>query len=127
MSVPVDLSGLRDEVDRYGLEPYLITVSDDGRPHAVAVAVVWDGELMSTGAGSRTASNVADRPAVSLLWPPVDDGGYSLIVDGRAHSDPNGGRILVEPVKAVLHRRRAGGQGSDCVTVLASPNAAPAS
>jgi hypothetical protein len=122
MSVPVDLSGLRDEVANFGPAPYLITITADGRPHAVAVGVEWDGPLLSAGAGSTTWRNVAERPAVSLLWPPTSAGGYSLIVDGRARAEATGERVVIEPLKAVLHRRRAEGRGSDCVSVLtASP------
>jgi hypothetical protein len=113
MSVGVELEELREQVARFGTSPYLLTVSDDGRPHATVVAVSWIGDALVAGVGRRSAANVADRPEVSLLWPPVDEEGFSLIVDGRAVAD--GETVTFTPVRAVLHRRRADGPGSDCV------------
>jgi hypothetical protein len=51
-----------------------------------------------------------------MLWAPVEDGGFSLIVDGRASVD--GERVVLRPEKAILHRQAAGG-GSDCVKLEA--------
>lgn len=113
MSVGVALDRLHEEVTRFGSGPFLLTVGDDGRPHATAVAVTWEGSTLVAGVGRRSAANVAERPDVSLLWPPVDAGGFSLIVDGRATAD--GEQVVVTPERAVLHRRRADGPGSDCV------------
>ena len=42
MSIKVPLDGLREAVARHGHTPYLLTTSEDGRPHAVSVAVRWD-------------------------------------------------------------------------------------
>jgi hypothetical protein len=56
---------------------------------------------------------VTARPAISLLWAPVEDGGFSLIVDGAGSVD--GERVTLTPEKAILHRQRADGPGSDCV------------
>jgi hypothetical protein len=113
MSVGVELERLHDEVTRFGSAPYLLTVSDDGRPHATAVTISWDGDALVAGVGRRSAANAQSRPAVSLLWPPVDTDGFSLIVDGAAEVD--GENVKVRPDAAVLHRQRADGPGSDCV------------
>lgn len=113
MSVTVELERLQQEVARFGTAPYLLTVSDDGRPHATVVTVAWAGETLVAGVGRRSAANATDRPDVSLLWPPVDEEGFSLIVDGRASVD--GEQLAVHPERAILHRRRADGPGSDCV------------
>ena len=121
MSVPVGLDRLRDEVKRFGAFAYLLTVSDDGRPHAVAVSAVWsDDDTLTVSAGRTTLANARSRPTVSLLWPPVDEEGYSLIVDGGADVDDATSRVAVRAAKAVLHRARAEGAGSDCVTLLPS-------
>lgn len=113
MSVRVETGRLREESARFGSTPFLLTVSDDGAPHAVAVTVAWDDEDVVAVVGSRTAANAAARPSVTLLWPPVDDDRFSLIVDGTA--DVRADRVLVHPVRAVLHRQRATGGGSDCI------------
>jgi hypothetical protein len=113
VSVRVETERLREEAVRFGGAPFLLTVSDDGAPHAVSVTVAWDDEEVVAVVGSRTAANAAARPAVTLLWPPVDDAGFSLIVDGTA--DVRGDRVVIHPTRAVLHRQRPDGAGSDCV------------
>lgn len=123
--MPVSLERLREETAAYGQAAFLLTVSDDGRPHAVSVAVVWDGEDLVAATGRRTARNAAARPQISLLWSPIEAGGYSLIVDGTAsvEAGDDGGRVAVRPSNAVLHRSAAGPDGegacgSDCVPVF---------
>ena len=82
MSVPVDLPGLKTQSEQFGPLAYLVTVNEDGRPHVVSAVVAWDGDDLVAGAGRRTGANVSARPAVTVLWPPYEDGGYSLLVDG---------------------------------------------
>ncbi len=128
MSVQVDLEALGEQLEVFGFA-YLLTVGDPPRPHAVAVRpVLVDGVLTVEGLGRRTSANLEARPDVSLVWPPVEEGGYSLIVDGRASVTTDGARVV--PAHAVLHRpadhaaataSRAGttvtGCGNDCVPV----------
>ncbi|HEX5266104.1 MAG TPA: hypothetical protein VFW24_04975 [Acidimicrobiales bacterium] len=119
MSVPVDLEKLRDSVERFGALAYLLTTGADGRPHAVSVHMEWDAGRLVTRAGRRTVANAADRPSVSLLWPPVSDDGFSLIVDGSASVDSD--RMAIRPTTAVLHRQASGpgeASTSECVGVL---------
>lgn len=102
MSVKVDLAKLRDTMAEYG-GAYLLTVSDDQKPHAVAVQPVMRERAVAVGTlGNRTLANLVARPDVTLLFPPREEGGYSLIVDGRAFTDSSGAGI--EPRHAVLHR-----------------------
>ncbi|MGA2529890.1 MAG: pyridoxamine 5'-phosphate oxidase family protein [Acidimicrobiales bacterium] len=120
MTVPVGLDQLRSEAAKYGDAPYLLTVSDNGRPHAVSVRVSWaDGELKLPG-GTRSRANATARPEVSLLWPAFEDGGFSLIVDGSALVDD--GQIAIRPISAVLHRSLGTGgadhAGAECRPVL---------
>ena len=113
MSVGVELDKLQDEVARFGVTPYLLTVSDDGKPHATAVTVRWSGPDLVAGVGKRSASNATARPDVTLLWAPFEPGGFTLLVDGTASVDDE--QAVVRPERAVLHRQRADGPGSDCV------------
>jgi hypothetical protein len=124
MSIPVAIEKLKDETSRFALAPYLLTVTDDARPHAVAVAATWEGGELAMDVGKRSAANAAARPEVSLLWPPLEPGGYSLIVDGTAGLAHGGTRIRVTPTRAVLHRPAASadaakpGCSADCVPIL---------
>jgi hypothetical protein len=120
MTVPVGLDQLRFEAAKYGDAPYLLTVSDDGRPHAVSVRVGWREDQLTLSGGSRSRANAAKRPDVTLLWPAIEEGGYSLIADGAAAVEDE--QILIRPLSAVLHRSLAASQeheaGSECVPVL---------
>ena len=81
---------------------YLLTVRDDLRPHVVAVTPVWRDGSLEMDVGRGTGRNAAERPAVTLCYPPVQEGGYSLIVDGDASvSDQT---VRFTPTGAVLHR-----------------------
>ena len=121
VSVPVALDRLRDEVTRFGTHPFILTVSDSGRPHAVSATTAWDGDDLIAGCGRSTASFATARPEISLLWPPIEPEGYSLIVDGTATVDDQ--QIRLRPAKAVLHRSAPSPDplsscSSDCVTIL---------
>ncbi|SPM29117.1 hypothetical protein [Mycobacterium terramassiliense] len=87
---------------------YLITVGDDHRPHTVTVEPRMDEATLDVGLiGGRTRENLARRGEVTLLWPPREPGGYSLIVDGRAEVTDAPGetvRLGVVPERALLHR-----------------------
>ncbi len=103
MSVAVSLEELAEQVASFGSWPYVVTVSSDGRPHAVSVELAWDGAAFHGTAGRGTLANAAARPdAVTLLWPPFEPGGYSLIVDGTATVAD--GAFILTPATAVLHR-----------------------
>lgn len=101
MSVPVELSALRDRIVESGPAAFLITVRDGERPHVVSADVTWTEEHLVVPAGGRTATNVAEHPAVTLLWPAVGRD-YSLIVDGTG--EVRDGQVHVRPLRAVLHR-----------------------
>ena len=112
MSIAVSIERLRDEVARFGSTPYLLTVSDDGRAHATAVTVDWQGDELVMGVGGRSSRNVAVQPEVSLLWPPFEPGGYSLISDGVVRDIGNEQHGLRADA-AVLHRPAAAGQRAE--------------
>ena len=123
MSIPVDLDALADEMAPRAF-CYLLTVSDDARPHAVAVQPALTDGVVSVEAGRRTCANAGARPNVSLVFPPTNTDGYSLIVDGDATVD--GSTVRITPTRGVLHRPAhaptgssdgpvEGSCGSDCV------------
>ena len=120
MSVKVELDALADEVAQRPFG-YLLTAGDDGPPHSGAAVFSWDEGRLVTGAGKTTRRHVGQRTTVSLLWPPAEPGGYSLIVDGDAEivgaDDPDTATVHITPTWAVLHRPAEGG-GHDCAPVI---------
>ncbi|MGE2733630.1 pyridoxamine 5'-phosphate oxidase family protein [Mycolicibacterium vaccae] len=119
MSVKVDLDTLADALGDYSYA-YLVTVGDDFRAHTVAVdPLLADGVLQVGSVGNSTRRNASAHPAVTLVWPPRDPGGYTLIIDGAADTADDG--ITIRPTGAVLHRPAvpgtptASGCGDDCV------------
>ncbi|MCV7031279.1 hypothetical protein [Mycobacterium sherrisii] len=87
---------------------YLITADDDYRVHTVTVEPQLHGSSLDIGLiGGRTRENLARRGEVTLLWPPAEPDGYSLIVDGQAEvgeADGETVRLQVVPTRALLHR-----------------------
>jgi hypothetical protein len=133
VSIAVDLEQLRATIDTMARAPYLITVSDDGRAHSVAVAWTWHGDELDCAVGNRTLANARSRPDVSLLWAPNDALGYSLIVDATVTATAGNGDgdnvVRLQPTRAVLHRPApdgatlASGCGADCVPLVRSADA----
>ncbi len=106
MSLEVALEDLGDAVAERGFG-YLLTVGDDGRPRAIALTPELDSDTVSLvfhlgSAGTLDAA--AERPRVSVLFPPTDDDPYSLIVDGQAVVDTRAGTVAVRVERAVRHR-----------------------
>ena len=83
MSVKVDLDQLADALADFTFA-YLITVGDDYRAHTVAVDPVLARRRASMSAPSARARGRtwAHTTIVTLVWPPREPGGYTLIVDG---------------------------------------------
>jgi hypothetical protein len=102
MSVKVDLDQLAEALADFTFA-YLITVGDDYRAHTVAVVpLLSDGVLDIGPVGGHTRKNLAAHDGVTLVWPPSDPSGYSLIVDGTGQ--PTEDALKVVPTRAVLHR-----------------------
>lgn len=121
MSIGVAIGQLASTMANYRFA-YLLTVTNDGRAHAVAVTPSVSGDtLLLEGAGTKSRANAAQRPSVSLVWPPAQADDYTLIVDGQ--SSESGDGLAISPTRAVLHRPHAGGPGSptgcdsDCVPI----------
>ena len=120
MSAQVDLARLAEALSDYGFA-YLITVNDDYQVRAVEVDPTFSGGLLDVGPiGKHTRANVSRHRAATLVWPPRQPGGYSLIVD--ADAETGGGvtdSLRLRPTRALLHRP-AEGRGYDCVVFEAS-------
>ena len=123
MAVTEPLQRLRQEMATFGGSPYLLTVTEEHRPHCATVEVTCnDEDLVITSPGSHGATDPREHPQVSLLWPPAEPGGYALIVDGTAVA--KGTELVVRPTRAVMHRRGAPADpplsacSSDCVPIL---------
>lgn len=122
MSVKVDVDKLAETLADFAFG-YLITVGDDFRAHTVAVSPVVDGGALEVGTvGDTTRRNAGAHPAVTVVCPPRDPSGYSLIVDGTATLTDSG--LRVTPSRAVLHRpaapqsaAAAKGHLHDCVKI----------
>jgi hypothetical protein len=121
VSIEVAAQDLAKTVEGYAFA-YLLTLGDRPRPHIGAVhATVTEGVVRVQPVGRTTMRDVTGHDAVTLLWPPSDPGGYSLIVDGTA--TVAGERVDVVPQRAVLHRPAPASPGaesscsSDCVEV----------
>ena len=107
MSVKVDLDQLADALADFTFA-YLITFGDGRHAHAVAVdPMLIDGVFDVGSIGGSTRKNIARHDGVTLVWPPPEPGGYSLIVDGTGR--PTGDALTVVPSRAVLHRKAAPG------------------
>jgi hypothetical protein len=105
----VDFERLAGALDGYRFA-YLVTVDDDYRVHTVTVEPELREQVMDVGLiGGRTRRNVESRSAVTLLWPPSEPGGYSLIVDGTGEiaevtESGDTAALRVVPTRALLHR-----------------------
>jgi len=118
MSVAVDIAALAERIAEHGERAYLVTVGDDGSPHVVSVEVALDGAHLAARVGNRTAANLRDRAAATVLWPPAAGGDYSLLVDVTATAPVVAGPCTLRPDAAVLHRvAGAGGEGPTCLPV----------
>ena len=119
MSIRVELDEVREQVAACRSYPYLLTVTDDGRPRAVSLQVEWQGDELVGRPGPRTTANAERSPEVSLLWPMSGRDGYALFVNGRAEvrMDGDSAMVAVKPTDAVLHKTPAAGDGPGCIPI----------
>ncbi len=101
MSIPVPLNELGATLAAYPWG-YLVTVSDDMRPHSLAVPTRFEGGSLRVTAGRSSLHNIVARPEVMMVFPHPTASEYSLIVDGTASVD--GGEVMLITGHAVLHR-----------------------
>jgi hypothetical protein len=119
MSVKVELGELATKLADFDVA-YLVTMSGEGRAHVLSVwAEPTDAGLVVGGVGRHTQANAVAHPDVTLVFPPLERGGYSLLVDGTATVDDT--TVTIVPSTAILHRPAVAPDGrrvgSDCVDV----------
>ena len=102
MSIAVAIDRLGEEMARFGDSAFVLTTSDDGRPHISHVAVTHEDGVLCCTVGGRSAGNARARAQIAVLWPPAATDGFSLIVD--AYAIVQGSELGLTPTKAVLHR-----------------------
>ena len=119
MSIPVDVASLARALEDFGAG-YLLT-NTGGRVKVVTVEpTVTDGVALVEGPGKGTIANLADNAAVTLVFPPREPKGFTLLVDGTG--EVVGDDVRITPVTAVLHRPAShadgppapDGCGNDC-------------
>jgi hypothetical protein len=110
MSVQVDLDQLADALTDYTFA-YLVTVDDDYHAHTVAVEPVLAEGVIDVGpVGGSSRRNLELHSGVTLVWPPSQRDGYTLIVDGKGEpTDAADAALQIVPSRAVLHRKAAPG------------------
>lgn len=104
MSLKVEVVDLPAKAAEYG-PGFLISGDGSGGPHTMHVRFEFsegDDVVATCAVGRSAARNVEVNPLVTLLWPPREDGGYSLIADGQAQADEGTATITI--LSAVLHR-----------------------
>ncbi len=106
MSIPVEPADIGKQMEQFGNAAYVLTVRDDATPHIAHLAMRLDGDVLRCGASRSAAANVAQRPTISVLWPPYEPGGYSMIVDAvaRTADGADGLELELRPTNGVLHR-----------------------
>jgi hypothetical protein len=121
MSVKVDLDQLASALDDFTFA-YLVTVDDGYHAHTVAVEPVLTDGVIDVGViGGGTRRNLGQHDGVTLVWPPREPGGYTLIVDGTGQPTDSDASLKVVPSRAVLHRKATPGVATkpgclhDCV------------
>ena len=107
MSIAVTPRDLASVAAEHGPTAFVLTVSDDGRPRVIHVAVDIDGAgVIRAVVGRGAAANARARPDVVVLWSPAADG-FSLIADGIASVDGEprpDTPLTIEVFSAVRHR-----------------------
>ncbi|WP_417562367.1 hypothetical protein [Microbacterium sp.] len=97
----VDVDALGQHAADYGFA-YLITITPHSRVHTSVVhPSVGDGAV-TVPISDRVRRNVGENAEVSLVWPPADATGYSLIADGTGVD--RDGVLTIAPTRAILHR-----------------------
>lgn len=123
MSIPVDPTELHRAVADFDSGYLLTTSSPQVKVVTVDPVAAADGTLRIADPGKGTLGNLEANAAVTVVFPPRERHGYTLLVDGTASVD--GEDVVVAATGAVLHRPAAhadgpvppDGCGHDCAPV----------
>lgn len=108
VSHTVALADLERAAQPYGPTPFLVYAGSSGsaRVNHVVVESISSSEDRATircrGFGRGVAERVEASAPLSLLWPAVRPGDFSLIADGMGSVDED--TLVIEITGAVLHR-----------------------
>jgi hypothetical protein len=119
MSIPVEVADLAKALHDFGAG-YLLTTTGSSVKVVTVEPTVTDGVVLVEGPGKGTVANLAENAAVTLVFPPREPRGFTLLVDGTAEVTDDDVRIT--PATAVLHRPAShadgppapDGCGNDC-------------
>jgi hypothetical protein len=120
----VEFADVRRRVHEFGDRATLVTVTESSAPHVVSTVVEVIDDRLRTRVGNRTAANLAEHPALSLVWQPLSGGEYQLIVDGIAEpnvakqADDGATTISIVVTGGILHRlAELPGDAPSCVAL----------
>lgn len=108
MSIPVKIEDLARAVTEYDAA-YLLTNRDGRTKVATVEPVVTEGRVIVEDLGRGSTANLAENPQCTLMFPPPERHGYTLLVDGTA--TVTDGRLTMRPATAVCHRPAAHADG----------------
>ncbi len=123
MSIPVDPADLQQALAGFDSGYLLTTASPQVKVVTVDPVAAGDGTLRIAAPGRGTLRNLGANDAVTVVFPPRERHGYTLLVDGTGHVDDED--VVVVATAAVLHRPAAhadgpvppDGCGHDCAPV----------
>jgi hypothetical protein len=101
MSIPVEVADLAKALQDFG-SGYLLTTTGGSVKVVTVDPTAQDGVLVVSGPGKGTIANLADNGAVTLVFPPWEQRGFTLLVDGTGEAV--GEDVRITPTGAVLHR-----------------------
>ncbi len=105
MSIPVAPADLAKALADFGSGYLLTTSSPQVKVVTVDPVVTGEGRLRIRGPGRGTLRNIGENPVVTVVLPPAEQHGYTLLVDGTAVAD--GEDVVITATAAVLHRPAA--------------------
>jgi hypothetical protein len=101
MSIPVELADLDRALQDFG-SGYLLTTTGSDVKVVTVDPTVADGVLLVERPGKGTIANLAENAAMTLVFPPREPKGFTLLVDGTG--EVAGDDVRVTATGAVLHR-----------------------